>query len=90
VLSHYAVPRAEVVSLAGGMPYVSALPRELVTGSLDRVMAEDAAMALRVMAMQYTPSWENAHVPCACTFFPIRKLRFPAEDSSTSGSPNPT
>jgi DNA-binding transcriptional MocR family regulator len=29
------------------MPFVSALPRELVTGSLDRVMAEDAAMALQ-------------------------------------------
>jgi 2-aminoadipate transaminase len=39
--------RPEVVSLAGGMPYVSALPRELVTGSIDRVMAEDAAMALQ-------------------------------------------
>ncbi len=29
------------------MPYVSALPRELVTGSIDRVMTEDAAMALQ-------------------------------------------
>ncbi|KQO63858.1 aminotransferase-like domain-containing protein [Curtobacterium sp. Leaf261] len=39
--------RPEVVSLAGGMPFVSALPRELVTGSIDRVMAEDSAMALQ-------------------------------------------
>ncbi|MBT1671923.1 PLP-dependent aminotransferase family protein [Curtobacterium flaccumfaciens] len=39
--------RPEVVSLAGGMPFVSALPRELVTGSLDRVMNEHSAMALQ-------------------------------------------
>ncbi|WP_066517350.1 aminotransferase-like domain-containing protein [Curtobacterium ammoniigenes] len=39
--------RPEVVSLAGGMPYVSALPRELIHASLDRVMGDDLAMALQ-------------------------------------------
>ena len=32
--------RPEVVSLAGGMPYVSALPEDLVVGAMERVMRE--------------------------------------------------
>jgi len=49
--------RPEVVSLAGGMPYVSALPRELVTGAIDRVMSENGgAMALQYGSGQGTPA----------------------------------
>ena len=49
--------RPEVVSLAGGMPYVSALPRELVTGSIDRVMSKGGgAMALQYGSGQGTPA----------------------------------
>jgi 2-aminoadipate transaminase len=39
--------RPEVVSLAGGMPYVSALPTELVTAALERTVTE------RSTALQY-------------------------------------
>ncbi|MFJ2355746.1 PLP-dependent aminotransferase family protein [Frigoribacterium sp. NPDC087798] len=48
--------RPEVVSLAGGMPYVSALPRELVTGAIDRVMADGGAMAMQYGSGQGTPA----------------------------------
>ncbi|GAA0964499.1 aminotransferase-like domain-containing protein [Frigoribacterium faeni] len=49
--------RPEVVSLAGGMPFVSALPRELVTGSIDRVMSNGGgAMALQYGSGQGTPA----------------------------------
>lgn len=49
--------RPEVVSLAGGMPFVSALPRELVTGAIDRVMSQDGgAMALQYGSGQGTPA----------------------------------
>lgn len=39
--------RPEVVSLAGGMPFVSALPTELVTGAIDRLMRERGSVALQ-------------------------------------------
>src|SRR5947207_2750572 len=39
--------RPEVVSLAGGMPYVSALPTELVTAAVERTISE------RATALQY-------------------------------------
>ncbi|HEX4058643.1 MAG TPA: PLP-dependent aminotransferase family protein [Galbitalea sp.] len=39
--------RPEVVSLAGGMPFVSALPRELVTGAVERVMRDHGPAALQ-------------------------------------------
>jgi 2-aminoadipate transaminase len=49
--------RPEVVSLAGGMPFVSALPRELVTGAIDRVMSQNGgAMALQYGSGQGTPA----------------------------------
>ena len=49
--------RPEVASLAGGMPFVSALPRELVTGAIDRVMsAGGGAMALQYGSGQGTPA----------------------------------
>jgi 2-aminoadipate transaminase len=41
--------RPEVVSLAGGMPFVSALPKELVTGAIERVMRDEN----RSIALQY-------------------------------------
>lgn len=46
--------RPEVVSLAGGMPYVSALPTELVTAALERVMRNHGAVALQYGSGQGT------------------------------------
>lgn len=48
--------RPEVVSLAGGMPYVSALPREMVMGSIEKVMRDNGAMALQYGSGQGTPA----------------------------------
>ncbi|MDH6425410.1 2-aminoadipate transaminase [Aurantimicrobium minutum] len=39
--------RPEVVSLAGGMPYVRALPESLVNGALEKVMSENGPMAMQ-------------------------------------------
>lgn len=39
--------RPEVVSLAGGMPFVSALPQDLITSAMDRVMREQGPVALQ-------------------------------------------
>lgn len=47
--------RPEVVSLAGGMPFVSALPRELVVGAMDRVMREQGPVALQYGSGQGAP-----------------------------------
>jgi 2-aminoadipate transaminase len=47
--------RPEVVSLAGGMPFVSALPPELVTSSLERVMRDSGPTALQYGSGQGTP-----------------------------------
>jgi 2-aminoadipate transaminase len=47
--------RPEVVSLAGGMPFVSALPRELVAGAMDRVMREQGPVALQYGSGQGSP-----------------------------------
>ncbi len=47
--------RPEVVSLAGGMPYVSALPQELVTGAMQKVMAEQGPVALQYGSGQGIP-----------------------------------
>jgi DNA-binding transcriptional MocR family regulator len=48
--------RPEVVSLAGGMPYVSALPQELVTGAIQKVMAERGPVALQYGSGQGVPA----------------------------------
>jgi 2-aminoadipate transaminase len=48
--------RPEVVSLAGGMPFVSALPRELVTGAIDRVMRDSGPTALQYGSGQGVPA----------------------------------
>lgn len=47
--------RPEVVSLAGGMPAVSALPLEVVSESMDRVMRDRGATALQYGSGQGTP-----------------------------------
>ncbi len=47
--------RPEVVSLAGGMPFVRALPLEMVTASMERVMREQGARALQYGSGQGTP-----------------------------------
>lgn len=50
------VSRPEVVSLAGGMPFVRALPDELVTGALDRVMRDQGPTALQYGSGQGVPA----------------------------------
>ncbi|WP_298229117.1 PLP-dependent aminotransferase family protein [Gryllotalpicola sp.] len=47
--------RPEVVSLAGGMPYVSALPEDLVVGAMSRVMREQGPVALQYGSGQGVP-----------------------------------
>jgi 2-aminoadipate transaminase len=47
--------RPEVVSLAGGMPYVSALPSDLITGAMDRVMRDSGPTALQYGSGQGVP-----------------------------------
>jgi 2-aminoadipate transaminase len=46
--------RPEVVSLAGGMPFVSALPTSLVSSALERVMQDHGAQALQYGSGQGT------------------------------------
>lgn len=48
--------RPEVVSLAGGMPYVSALPKELISAALDTVMAEHGPAAMQYGSGQGIPA----------------------------------
>jgi DNA-binding transcriptional MocR family regulator len=48
--------RPEVVSLAGGMPFVSALPQDLVTGAINKVMAERGPVALQYGSGQGVPA----------------------------------
>jgi DNA-binding transcriptional MocR family regulator len=47
--------RPEVVSLAGGMPYVSALPLELVTDAVGRALRDHGATALQYGSGQGDP-----------------------------------
>ena len=47
--------RPEVVSLAGGMPYVSALPTELIEGALERVVRDHGPRALQYGSGQGLP-----------------------------------
>lgn len=47
--------RPEVVSLAGGMPFVSALPLESIRSSMKRVMRDQGARALQYGSGQGTP-----------------------------------
>ncbi|MGL4339288.1 MAG: PLP-dependent aminotransferase family protein [Rhodoglobus sp.] len=48
--------RPEVVSLAGGMPFVSALPTELVSAACDRVLHEHSSQALQYGSGQGLPA----------------------------------
>jgi DNA-binding transcriptional MocR family regulator len=48
--------RPEVVSLAGGMPYVAALPEDLVVSAMDRVMREKGPVALQYGSGQGVPA----------------------------------
>lgn len=47
--------RPEVVSLAGGMPYVSALPTDLLSAAVDRTVRERAGVALQYGSGQGVP-----------------------------------
>ena len=47
--------RPEVVSLAGGMPYVSALPTELVSAALERTIRDHGASSLQYGSGQGMP-----------------------------------
>jgi DNA-binding transcriptional MocR family regulator len=47
--------RPEVVSLAGGMPYVSALPTELIDGAFAKVMRDKGPQALQYGSGQGVP-----------------------------------
>ena len=48
--------RPEVVSLAGGMPFVSALPNDLISGAFERVMSTKGAQALQYGSGQGVPA----------------------------------
>jgi len=48
--------RPEVVSLAGGMPYVSALPTELVSAAMERTIRDQGAVALQYGSGQGMPA----------------------------------
>jgi 2-aminoadipate transaminase len=48
--------RPEVVSLAGGMPFVAALPPELIAGAFERMMAKQGLQALQYSSGQGIPS----------------------------------
>jgi 2-aminoadipate transaminase len=48
--------RPEVVSLAGGMPYVKALPDSLVNGALEAVMRKDGPTAMQYGSGQGVPA----------------------------------
>lgn len=48
--------RPEVVSLAGGMPFVSALPQDLIAGAFERTMRDFGPMALQYGSGQGMPA----------------------------------
>ncbi|HEY0260415.1 MAG TPA: PLP-dependent aminotransferase family protein [Lacisediminihabitans sp.] len=48
--------RPEVVSLAGGMPYVSALPADLIADAFERMMRNDGPQALQYGSGQGVPA----------------------------------
>ncbi|MDQ1597630.1 MAG: 2-aminoadipate transaminase [Microbacteriaceae bacterium] len=48
--------RPEVVSLAGGMPFVSGLPAELVAGAFERMMRDNGPQALQYGSGQGVPA----------------------------------
>src|SRR5688572_22825335 len=48
--------RPEVVSLAGGMPFVSALPQDLIRDAMERALTEYGPVALQYGSGQGTPA----------------------------------
>jgi 2-aminoadipate transaminase len=48
--------RPEVVSLAGGMPFVSALPTDLIRGAFEKVMRDEGPTALQYGSGQGVPA----------------------------------
>lgn len=48
--------RPEVVSLAGGMPFVSALPHDLISGAFEKVMRDTGSIALQYGSGQGMPA----------------------------------
>jgi 2-aminoadipate transaminase len=48
--------RPEVVSLAGGMPFVSALPTDLISGAFEKVMRDEGPTALQYGSGQGVPA----------------------------------
>jgi 2-aminoadipate transaminase len=48
--------RPEVVSLAGGMPFVSAIPQDLLTGAVERTVRDRGATALQYGSGQGMPA----------------------------------
>jgi len=48
--------RPEVVSLAGGMPFVSALPADLITNAMNKVMRDSGPVALQYGSGQGMPA----------------------------------
>ena len=48
--------RPEVVSLAGGMPFVSALPTDLIQGAFEKVMRDEGPTALQYGSGQGVPA----------------------------------
>lgn len=48
--------RPEVVSLAGGMPYVSALPQDLIVSAMERTMRDSGPVALQYGSGQGMPA----------------------------------
>ncbi len=48
--------RPEVVSLAGGMPFVAGLPPELIAGAFERMMATQGPLALQYSSGQGIPA----------------------------------
>ena len=48
--------RPEVVSLAGGMPFVAGLPPALIAGAFERMMATQGSQALQYSSGQGIPA----------------------------------
>lgn len=48
--------RPEVVSLAGGMPFVTGLPKDLISGAFERMMGSKGAQALQYGSGQGVPA----------------------------------
>jgi 2-aminoadipate transaminase len=75
--------RPEVVSLAGGMPYVSALPLDVVGESLSQLVAEQGLVALQYGSGQGAPVLREAIIDVMA---PQRVAAHPDDIVVTTGS----